>query len=69
MTVRAEISDNCALWEPRLIYATVVYILSTYKLIFIAALGSLKENTKNTKTLFASFVICVDMSLTTAFVR
>jgi len=33
-------------WAPRLISATVVYILSTYKLIFIAALESFKMNTK-----------------------
>jgi len=40
------LSDNCGLWAPRLISATVVYILSTYKLIFIAALDSFKVNTK-----------------------
>jgi len=41
----AEMSDNCGHWAPRLISATVVYILST-KLIFITALESFKVNTK-----------------------
>jgi len=42
----AEVSNNCGLWTPRLISATVVYILATYKLIFIVALESFKVNTK-----------------------
>ena len=42
----AEMSDNWGLWAPRLISATVVYILATYKLIFIAVIESFKVNTK-----------------------
>jgi len=41
-----EMSGNCRLWAPRLISATVVCIISTYKLIFIAALESFTVNTK-----------------------
>ena len=42
----AKMSDNGRLWAPGLIIATAVYILSIYKLIFIAAVESFKVNNK-----------------------
>jgi len=38
-----EMSDNCGLLAPRLLSAAVVYILSTLKVTFIAALQSQSE--------------------------